>query len=322
MLASRSERDALAGTFFFNCAHYALRPWPWILVALSSMLVFPTLDDIARAFPWVDRRLVGHDMAYPAMLTFMPPGLMGLMVAGLLSAYISTIVTHLNWGSSYLVHDAYRRFVRPGASEKHYVRAGRVATAVLMLAAMLLTFVLDSARQSFELLMSIGAGTGLIYLLRWFWWRINAWSEVAAMVSSFFVALAIAALPRYGLALSTHWALVASVAITTSVWIIVTMATRPSDRDTLRAFYARVRPAGPGWRAIRAETGLPPSSDSLAAAAAASVLGCSFVYAALFGTGSLLYGHPAQAVVWGVVFVASGIGLWRLAPAVWPRSTP
>jgi len=314
MLAARSERDALAGTFLFNCAHYALRPWPWILVALASMLVFPELDDIARAFPWIDRRLIGHDMAYPAMLTFLPTGFLGLMVAGLLSAYVSTLSTHLNWGASYLVHDAYRRVVKPDAPERHYVAVGRGVTAALMAAATALTFVLDSARQAFELMMSIGAGTGLIYLLRWFWWRINAWSEIAAMIGSFLVAVGFALAPRWGISVPTHLVLVSSVAITTVVWITVTLLTEPTDRRTLIAFYARVRPAGPGWRPIRAETGLGPSPDSLARAAASSLLGCALVYAALFGSGSLLYGKLPQASVWLLVFVASAAGLRRIAP--------
>src|SRR5712692_3457130 len=181
MLAAKNEKDAVAGTLLFNAAHYALRPCPWIIVALSSMLIYPSLADIRRTFPYVDPRLIGHDMAYPAMLKFLPAGFMGLMIAGLLAAYVSTLSTHLNWGTSYLVHDFYRRFVRPDASEKHYVFVGRLVTALLMLLAALLTFVLQSARASFELMMSIGAGTGLLYLLRWFWWRVNAWSEVAAM---------------------------------------------------------------------------------------------------------------------------------------------
>jgi Na+/proline symporter len=196
MLAARSERDAMAGTLLFNVAHYALRPWPWIIVALASMIVFPEVADIRRALPHVDPALVGNDMAYSAMLTFLPAGVLGLMVAGLLAAYVSTIVTHLNWGTSYLVHDLYRRFIKVDASEPHYVAAGRVVTALLMVLAALLTYVLDTARASFELLLSIGAGTGLLYLLRWFWWRINAWSEIAAMVSSFLVAVAMAAAPH------------------------------------------------------------------------------------------------------------------------------
>src|SRR5690606_11539287 len=227
MLAARSERDALQGTLFFNVAHYALRPWPWIIVGLSSLLVFPSLDDIARAFPYVDQRLIGHDMAYPAMLTFLPAGLLGLMVAGLLAAYVSTITTHLNWGTSYLVHDVYRRFGRTDADEKHYVFAGRVVTVVLMLLAAGLTFVLDTARQSFELLMSVGAGTGLIYLLRWYWWRINAWSEVAAMISSFVVSIAFFMAAKQGSGYPAHVVLLATVSITTVVWVVTTFVTKP-----------------------------------------------------------------------------------------------
>src|SRR5918993_3066571 len=198
ILASKSEKDALGGTLFFNVAHYALRPWPWILVALSSMLVYPTLDDIARAFPYLDRSLIGHDTAYPAMLVFLPHGILGLMVAGLLAAYVSTISTHLNWGTSYLVHDLYRRFLHSGQTEAHYVLTGRVVTALLMVVAGLFTLVLETARDSFNLLLSIGAGSGLLYLLRWYWWRINAWSEIAAMASSFVLAMALFVAQRRG----------------------------------------------------------------------------------------------------------------------------
>src|SRR5687768_10786038 len=214
MLASKTEKDALIGTFFFNVMHYALRPWPWIIVALASMIVFPTLADIQRTFPWVDASLIGHDMAYPAMVTFLPAGFLGLMVAGLLSAYISTLITHLNWGTSYLVHDFYRRFVRLDASEKHYVAVGRLVTGALMIAAVAFTYVLETARQSFELLMSIGAGTGLLYLLRWFWWRVNAWSEIAAMTSSFAVAVGFAVAARMGAEIPSHVGLLVTVAAT------------------------------------------------------------------------------------------------------------
>jgi Na+/proline symporter len=198
MLAARSEKDAVNGTLFFNVMHYALRPWPWILVALCSTIVYPQLTDIARTFPYVDPKLIGHDMAYPAMLRFLPAGFLGLMIAGMLAAYRSTIETHLNWGTSYLVHDLYRRFLRPDASERHYVFVGRVTTALLMIAAALLTFGLDTAKGAFDLILSIGAGTGLIYLLRWFWWRVNAWSEIAAMVSSFVVAVGFTVAARTG----------------------------------------------------------------------------------------------------------------------------
>ncbi len=317
MLASRSERDALAGTLFFNCAHYALRPWPWIIVGLSSMLVFPRLSDIARAFPYVDRSLIGHDMAYPAMLKFLPVGFLGVMIAGMLAAYVSTLSTHLNWGTSYLVHDFYRRFIRPGREERHYVAVGRLVTALLMVAAAFLTLVLDTARQTFDLLLSVGAGTGLIYLLRWFWWRVNAWSEVAAMASSFLVAVGFFIAGKSGHAVATHVSLVITVAATTLVWLVTTYLTKPTDRATLVSFYRLVRPAGPGWRSIRAETGVPSSPDSLPQAFLGWILGCVFVYAALFGTGSLLYGRTELAVVWIVLFLSSGAGLVRLLPRLW-----
>ncbi|MCL4847924.1 MAG: Na+:solute symporter [Acidobacteria bacterium] len=321
MLASRSERDAMAGTLLFNVAHYAIRPWPWILVGLASLLVYPELDDLARALPYLDARLIGHDMAYPAMLRFLPAGFLGLMVAGLLAAYISTISTHLNWGTSYLVHDFYRRFLRPDASERHYVLVGRLATVALMAVAAAFTFVLDTARQSFELLMAIGAGTGLIYLLRWFWWRINAWSEVAAMASSFLVAVGFFIAGRRGLNLPSHVVLLASVATTTLVWVTVTYLTPPTDRETLVRFCRLVRPAGPGWAAIRRDAGVPASPDSLPQALLGWVLGCSFVYAALFAVGSLLYGRVPQSVFWLVVLAASGAGLWRVLRFQWRRST-
>ncbi|MGQ0702555.1 MAG: sodium:solute symporter family protein, partial [Gemmatimonadales bacterium] len=215
MLAARSERDAMAGTLLFNVAHYALRSWPWIIVALSSLLVYPELADIARTFPYVNPRLIGHDMAYPAMLRFLPAGVLGLMIAGLLAAYLSTISTQLNWGTSYLVHDCYRRFLRPGASERHYVLAGRLTTVLLMAGAAAFTFALESARETFELLLSVGAGTGLLYLLRWFWWRINAWSEIAAMASSFLIAVAFFLTRKAGVVLPGWLPLLGTVAATT-----------------------------------------------------------------------------------------------------------
>jgi Na+/proline symporter len=320
MLAAKTERDAMAGTLFFNAAHYALRPWPWILVALSSMLVFPNLSDIAAAFPYVDPRLIGHDLAYPAMLTFLPVGFMGLMVAGLLAAYVSTLSTHLNWGTSYLVHDFYRRFVREGASEKHYVMVGRIVTALLMVLAAGATFLLESARQSFELMMSVGAGTGLLYLLRWYWWRINAWSEIAAMASSFFVSVGFFIAQKDGVAIPSHIVLLVTIAVTTVVWVGTTFLTAPTSRERLLGFYRLVRPAGPGWRSVREEAGIPASPDSLPQAMLGWVLGCTFVYSALFGSGSFLYGKNAQGFVWLFFFVVSGVSLARLLPRLWSGS--
>lgn len=321
MLASKSERDALAGTLFFNVAHYALRSWPWIIVALASILVYPTLADIGRTFPYVDPSLIGHDMAYPAMLRFLPVGWLGLMVAGLLAAYVSTISTHLNWGTSYLVHDFYRRFMKPGRDEKHYVMVARMVTALLMLLAGLLTFRLQTAAKTFQLLLSIGAGTGLIYLLRWFWWRINAWSEISAMASSFLTSLLLFLRDTPTHPVSPVFSLLVTVGITTVVWVTVTLLTEPADRETLVKFYRLVRPAGPGWKPISTEAGPVESPDSLPQSLLGWVLGCAFIYAALFGAGSFIYGKTAQALVWLVVFVVSGIGLLRLLPQLWSKES-
>ncbi len=317
MLASKSEKDALAGTLFFNAAHYALRPWPWIIVALCSIIVYPQLSDIQRTFPYVDPSLIGHDMAYPAMLRFLPHGMLGVMVAGLLAAYVSTISTHLNWGTSYLVHDFYRRFMRKGADERHYVAVGRVVTGLLMVCAGLLTFVLDSARASFELMLSVGAGTGLLYLLRWFWWRVNAWCEIAAMVSSFAIAVSFAVAGKLGHGVPGHISLLVTVGVTTVVWVSVAFLAPPTERPALLAFYKLVRPAGPGWGSVRAEAGVGASPDSVPQMLLGWVLGCLFVYSALFGAGSYLYGRTPQALVWTAAFVVSGVGLLRVVPRMW-----
>jgi len=317
ILAARSEKDALGGTLLFNVAHYALRPWPWIIVALSSMLVYPELSDITAAFPYVEPRLIGHDMAYPAMLTFLPAGFLGLMVAGLLAAYVSTISTHLNWGTSYLVHDLYRRFIRSDATERHYVWLGRIVTALLMLLAAGMTFLLESARTSFELLLSIGAGSGLLYLMRWYWWRINAWSEIAAMSVSFLVAVGFFVAGKLGYGVSANTVLLGTVGLTTVAWVSATLLTRPENDATLIGFYKLVRPAGPGWTGIARQAGVGASPDSLPQQLLGWILGCTFVYASLFGAGSALFGLTAQASVWGVVWLASGFMLLRILNRLW-----
>jgi Na+/proline symporter len=321
MLAARSERDALAGTLFFNVAHYAMRPWPWIIVALCSMLVFPTVADISRALPHVDPNLLGNDMAYSAMLTFLPSGMLGLMVAGLLAAYVSTISTHLNWGTSYLVNDFYRRFVRPGHTETHYVAVGRLTTAALMVAAALFTLVFDTARESFDLLLSVGAGTGLLYLLRWFWWRINAWSEIAAMASSFLLAALLFIAERRGFTIPAHVSLLVTVALTTAVWMAATLGTRPADDETLRRFYRAARPSGVGWRRIRAECPDAPPPDDLSLAATGWVAGVALVYGALFGSGHLLFGHLGPGLAGVAIAIAALVVLARVLPRLW-RDTP
>jgi Na+/proline symporter len=322
MLASRTEKDAVAGTLLFNVMHYALRPWPWIITALCSTLVYPTLNDIARTFPYVQPSLIGHDMAYPAMMRFLPAGFLGLVVAGTLAAYRSTIETHLNWGTSYLVHDFYRRFLRPGRSERHYVLAGRLTTAMLMICAALMTYALGTAKEAFDLILSIGAGTGLLYLLRWFWWRVNAWSEIAAMAASFVVAVGFFVARKNGSEVSAHVSLLVTVACTTAVWVAVTYLAPPTERATLVRFYTLVRPSGAGWNAVRAEAGVSASPDSLPQAMLGWVLGIAVVYAALFGTGSLLYGRMPQFTMWLAVFVVSAIGVWRVLRAYFRAPAP
>ena len=322
MLASRSERDAVTGTLLFNVMHYALRPWPWIIVALASTLIYPNLGDIGAAFPYVDKALIGHDMAYPAMMKFLPAGALGFVVAGTLAAYRSTIETHLNWGTSYLVHDLYRRFFRPGGTEKHYVLAGRITTAGLMIVAALMTYALGTAKEAFDLILSIGAGTGLLYLLRWFWWRVSAWSEIAAMIASFVVAVAFFVARKNGAQIPDHVSLIATVATTTVVWVSVTFLGPATNRETLVKFFTLVRPAGPGWKPVRAEAGVTASPESPAQALIGWVLGCAFVYAALFGTGSLLYGRMPQFYAWLGVFIVSGLGMRKVLRGFWHGTEP
>ncbi|HLY03953.1 MAG TPA: sodium:solute symporter family protein [Candidatus Cybelea sp.] len=323
MLAARTESDALFGTFAFQAMHYALRPWPWIVVALASTIVFPTLHDVQLRFPALAPNLIGNDVAYPAMLVFLPAGFAGFMVAGIFAAYRSTIETHLNWGTSYLVHDFYQRFIRPDSSQRELVFAGRLVTALLMGLGVALTFVLDNAKDAFNLLLSIGAGTGLIYLLRWFWWRINAWSEVSAMLASFGAALAFFVAARTGHAVASTTALLTTIGITTLVWLVVTYLTPPVADETLMAFYAKVRPAGPGWAAIRRRSGLGPSPDSLPMALLGWVLGVASVYGALFATGSFIYGRPVAGAICSLVACAAVIGLLATGRRLWrPMAGP
>ncbi len=312
MLAAKSERGALGGTLLFNAAHYALRPWPWLIVALASMLVYPELSDIRRAFPHLDPALVNHDMAYPAMLRFLPAGFAGLMLAGLTAAYISTIITHLNWGTSYLVHDGYRRFLQPGRTERHYIWVSRAMTVVLMVISGWIALHLQSSKASFDLLLSIGAGTGLIYLLRWFWWRVNAWAEIAAMAGSFLLAVGFHVAQLRGLNWPTHYVLIATIALTTALWVTVAYVSPVTDTETLRRFYEKVRPAGPGWRVFREQTGLAASTDSLPAGLLAAVLGAVAIWSALFATGSFLYGLVGRGCLLALIAIVTGAGCVKL----------
>ena len=231
MLAAKNEKESMKATLWFNVAHYGLRPWPWIIVALCSMLVYPELSDIQARFPDLDPSLVGNDLAYPAMLVFLPAGLLGLVVASLAAAYMSTISTQLNWGASYVVSDFYRRFVNPDASQRRLVTVGRLSTVGLMVLGAAVALQLDTAGQGFQILLQIGAGTGLIFLLRWFWYRVNVWSELAGMTISFLVAIYFAWVHgALGFTPLTGWQqLVIGVAVTTVGWLAVTLVTPPAD---------------------------------------------------------------------------------------------
>jgi solute:Na+ symporter, SSS family len=322
MLASKSERDSLGAVLFFNIAHYVLRPWPWILVALCSLVVFPQLSDIQAAFPNLDPSLLGDDIAYPAMLKFLPVGFAGLMVGGLIAAYSSTILTHLNWGASYLVHDFYRRFLKPEATEKQAVFIGRLVTVGLFVCASALTFVLETAKDTFDIILQIGAGTGLLYLVRWFWWRVTAWCEIVAMVVSFLVSAGLFVGKKNGLVLSTHEALLTTIGVTTLAWVLTAFLGPRTDGKTLVEFVRRVRPPGPGWNRFRQEAGISrteaaPTRDNIPLALVGWMSGCAFIWSGLFLVGSLLYGRHGQATLAGIVCAISGLALVYVVRTLW-----
>jgi Na+/proline symporter len=324
MLASKSEKDALGGTLFFNLAHYVLRPWPWILVGLASLVVYPELADLRKALPHVDPSLVGHDIAFPAMLRFLPVGWIGLMVGGLVAANSSTILTHLNWGASYLVHDFYRRFVSKNETEKHYVRAGRIATILLFVLSSSLVFVLQTAQDSFNIILQIGAGTGLLYLLRWYWWRITAWCEIVAMVSSFMISTAFLLLHKEGIHLGTAPELLISVAFTTLCWVITAFVGPQTAPEKLVEFYNKVHPFGPGWTHVRKLAGISDAEaasyarkDNIPLAMLGWVSGIAVIWSGLFTVGNFLYGRMGYTAVLLAVFVVSGLTLIRATKRLW-----
>ena len=326
MLAAKDEKNAMQATLWFSVAHYAIRPWPWILVGLASLIVYPTLSDLTAAFPNVDPSIIGNDLAYPAMLVFLPAGLLGLVVASLAAAYMSTISTHLNWGASYVVDDVYRRFVAPDREERDYVKVARVSTVALIVLSSVVGLQLETAMQAFQILLQIGAGTGLVFLLRWFWWRINTWSEISAMVISFLVAVYFGFLHTpLGF---TKWdpsaELVVGVAVTTVGWLVVTFLTPPVDTETLKDFHTRIQPLGKGWEAVVPRKREPAQDGDvdtgqggeLAAGLLSWFLGCVMVYAALFGTGFLLYGNMVWGLAGLILATVAGWGVLKLLPRV------
>jgi len=317
MLSAKNETHAITATLFFNFVHYALRPWPWILVALASLIVFPDLASLKTAFPHLPDNVINDDLAYPAMLTFLPAGLLGLVIAALIAAYMSTIATHLNWGSSYVVNDFYKRFIKPEASEKEQVNVGRLTTVVLMFFSALLALALTNALQAFNILLQIGAGTGLIFILRWFWWRINAWSEISAMIISFAVAVFFELIaPKMNIDIAPHLKLISGVAITTVGWLAVTFLTQPASRDTLLSFYKLIKPSPGGWRPVLDQaiaegkiTAAEIVPGKLPLEILCMVSGCFLVYGALFGIGFLVYGEMGKAMIG---FVVAAIATWIL----------
>lgn len=319
MLAAKNENHAIGATFFYNIMHYALRPWPWILVALASLIVYPDIASIQEAFPNIAESKLGEDLAYSAMLTKLPSGLLGVVLASLIAAYMSTISTQLNWGSSYIVFDFYKQQINPKATEKQMVAVGRISTVVLMVLSALFALLLENALQIFSILLSFGAGTGLIFILRWFWWRINAWSEITAMFASGILAIALeftslrpflfdpesGVFPEWG-----EYPFL--VVVTTAIWLTATYVTQPESTEVLRSFYKRIQPGGPGWSKVVNEAkadGEEIAKDekwSVPQGITAMLLGCVLIYSIMFATGYWIYGRTTSALVLtGIAFVSA-----------------
>lgn len=338
MLSAKSESHAIGATLLFNFFHYALRPWPWILVGLGSLIIFPDIQSMIDAFPEVSVQYIKNDFAYPAMLKeFLPVGLLGLVVASLIAAFMSTVASQLNWGSSYLVNDFYGRFYNPNATEKQKVRFGRISTITLMFFSVLLALALQNALQAFQYLLMIGAGTGLIYILRWFWWRINAYSELAAMIAAGVFSLVFILVENFGITelgndnievlglitSLTYWNVIkftGIVFLTSITWLVVTFLTPQISEETLRNFYTKIRPGGPGWKVIveRAEmegVKLVKEKDlkwDVPTGILCMVMGCMAIYSTLFAIGNLLYGKMVITLIFAGITLISTYILFRL----------
>ena len=307
MLAAKDEKNAMWATLFFNFAHYALRPWPWILVGLASLVLFPTLDSIAIAFPGLNSEMQGDDVAYAAMMTYLPAGLIGIVMTSLIAAFMSTISTQLNWGSSYIVNDFYGRFINQTATEKQKVLVGRVSTVVLMICAALFSFYLKSAKDVFDLLLQIGAGTGLLFIVRWFWKRVNPYSEITAMVVSFLVAAVFFINKKLDIPIfeiAGYWQLIIGVVITTIGWVIVTLLTKPSDAETLASFEQLI-------------FGKKSKFFNIQYKIMGFLLGVIGTYSFLFATGYFIYSKTTTGVILSVVSVTCAVVLKK----IWSKIT-
>ncbi len=307
MFSAKSELDAVGATFFFNIAHYAIRPWPWILIALSSLIIFPDLSDLQNTFPDLSKDKLGHDIAYPAMLTLLPSGLLGLVSASLIAAFMSTMSTQLNLGASYIVNDFYHRFLRPEASNKELVAVARISTVFTIILGAGLGLLLTSAGQAFNLLLMIGAGTGLIYILRWFWWRINAYTEIVAMISSLLIAFYL----NFGELQVADWSkIIIGAVLTTSIWLVATFLTPSNDQETLQNFVDKVNPGGPGWKRysskMNAEPWIVPKG------VLSMFLGCTAVYGFLLSTGQFIYGNMEIGFFLFSISVLAFFGIYKI----------
>ena len=320
MLAAKDEKNAIGATLFFNIMHYALRPWPWILIALASLVVFPDLISIKEAFPNVSNDKLGHDLAYSAMLTKLPVGLIGLVLASLIAAYMSTISTHLNWGASYIVNDLYLRYLKPHADEEELVRIGRIATIFLFLLSSLLALGLKNALQIFDFILMFGAGTGLIFILRWFWWRINAWSEISAIFTSGIVSIIFSIdyisfflFGESGL-MPEYFRFPLVVLITTLVWLLVTFFTSPEPKELLLKFCEKIKPGGPGWKCIVGNKIYHNNTWTVPSSIIAILLSIITIYSILFATGYFIYGSFLVAfslVIISLVCIKLLIRIWK-----------
>jgi Na+/proline symporter len=306
MLACRSERDSRNAVLFFNVAHYAMRCWPWVITALCAIAMY---GGPARNAEGVETPGLGY---VRIMVDILPPGLRGLMLASFAAAYMSTISTQMNWGASYLTNDLYRRFIRRDASERHYVAASRVAVLITVLLSLVATAFIEQVSKAWEFLLMLGAGTGLVYILRWYWWRINAWSEVAAMAAAFVVSMVLRALgpamPIFDTSRPEGFAvvLIVTTVAATAVWLAATFLTAPESDDVLRRFYLRVRPAGPGWAPLARATGVFPPAGEIPRNLFLWALGVVFVYSIMFATGALIFGLPRELLVFGGALLVSG----------------
>ncbi len=368
MLAAKNENHAIGATFFFNIMHYAIRPWPWILVALASLVLYPKDDQntmeaakhnyiemqklaqtrsltdeeqkrmdtyyfasegltaIREAFPEdkVQKDKIGHDIAYSAMLTRLPSGLLGIVLASLIAAFMSTISTHLNWGSSYIVNDFYTQQINKKASEKELVLVGRISTAILMVLSAALALLLTNAKQLFDYIIMFGAGTGLIFILRWFWWRINAWSEISAMFASGIVSIVFSLetvnLALFGEGMLPGWSKYPMVVgITSIIWLLVTFLTKPEDDKVLFDFYKKIQPGGPGWKntlqkAQKQQENIQNGNStwSVPSGILAMIVGCILIYGVLFAMGYWIYGQYTFAIILTIVVIVATYILTKL----------